>query len=204
MNNELRRNAEGYVDPTAAATLTWRESGDIWRYKDGECLVIKGHKGIATILRLHDNDKWGDRIKVVDRPNGPRYVDPAFIVTGRYQEMSEYIETLPSEVFTRVIRAVEDKLGIQMLTTADVVTAPREEADSQEVAKLREEVSSLLHRQDVMQALINEQRKALTRKSENAEQVERYAAECTKARNQLELLREMYDTLLTKVVGGGD
>lgn len=187
MNNELHKNAEGYTDPTAAATLNRKEAGDIWEYKGGECLIIKSHAGWATILRLHDNNQYGDRIKIVERDDGPRYVDPAFIITGRYNEMGGYVETLNAKDFQRVVDTVAKTMGL------DVPELPEEEkTDTQEADKLREEVAQL-------QADLSGMRDLAVLKGAAAEAAAR--AEM-KAKNQLELLRDMYNELLAKVVGG--
>lgn len=183
MNNELRKNAEGYTDPTAAATLNRKEAGDIWEYKGGECLIIKGRASYATILRLHDSDQYGDRVKVAERDDGPRYVDPTFVITGRYYEMGKYVETLDAVTFERVIEAVENALDIYL---------PRNKADTQEADKLREEVAQLLTELGAMQDLA----------ATNMEMARGADMVATKAKNQLELLRDMYNELLAKVVGG--
>lgn len=189
MNNELRKNAEGYTDPTAAATLNRKEAGDIWQYKDGECLIIKSHPGFATILRLHDSNQYGDRIKVAERDDGPRYVDPAFIITGRYHEMGKYVETLDTKDFQRVTDTVAKTMGLNYST----IELPWEEkADTQEADKLREEVAQLREDLGAMQDLAR-LKNGMAEAAGRAEM---------KAKNQLELLRDMYNELLAKVVGG--
>lgn len=224
MNNELSKNAEGYMDPTAAATLNRKESADIWEYKGGECLIIKGHPGFATILRLHDSDKYGDRVKVTDRDDGPRYFDPAFIISGRYSEMGAYVETLDAATFEKVISAVETALQIDLLTRK----APAEPSDTDgpanggQLLKLQEENGELRRQLDEIEEIatdnaqeLDRRTKQLTDARERMEVLEHLAniknAESTaannaanKARNQLELLREMYNDLLAKVVGGGE
>lgn len=192
-NYELQKNAEGYTDPTAAATLIRKESADIWEYKGGECLIIKSHAGYATILRLHDNDKYGDRVKVADRDDGPRYVDPAFIISGRFQEMGRYVETLDAVTFEKVITAVENAIQIDLRPAEKSGPAHPDPLAGQEVAKLREEAAQLRADLKAMQDLA-------TLKQAAADAAGR--AEM-KARNQLELLREMYNELLAKAVGGG-
>lgn len=184
MNIELLKNAEGYTDSTAAATLNQKEPGDIWTYRDGECLIIKGHAGFATILRLHDRDPYGDRVKVTDSDDGPLYVDPAFIITGRYSDMGKYVETLDVETFTRVIRAVEDAAGLSLLTS--------EEAPTHEAAQLREELAVARERMETLEVQLNFKKAKLDAANNTAK----------KAKDQLELLRDMYDTLLQKVLDG--
>jgi hypothetical protein len=209
MNNELHKNAEGYTDPTAAATLNRKEPGDIWEYKGGECLIIKGHPGFATILRLHDSDKYGDRVKVTDRDDGPRYVDPAFIISGRYSEMGQYVETLDAVTFGRVIDTVAGTLGLPYLTEEP----PREETpDAQEIQDLRKQLDTaqalILELEDQLDdyegtVLGLERQLAAATSHINNGAVDKAQAEAAKARNQLELLREMYNELLAKAVGGG-
>lgn len=189
-NYELHKNAEGYTDPTAAATLNRKESGDIWEYKGGECLILKSHPGFATILKLHDNDKYGDRVKVADRDDGPRYVDPAFLITGRFQEMGRYVETLDAVTFEKVITAVEAAICIDLCPAEksgpvhQVQMVQLEQAE--EVAQLRADLKAMQDLAALKQAAADAAGKAEM-----------------KARNQLELLREMYNELLAKAVGGG-
>lgn len=169
---------------TPKATLNQKEPGDIWTYRDGECLIIKGHAGFATILRLHDRDPYGDRVKVTDSDDGPLYVDPAFIITGRYSDMGKYVETLDVETFTRVIRAVEDAAGLSLLTS--------EEAPTHEAAQLLKELTAAREHLRTTEGILNLKNAELTAANNIA----------TKAKNQLELLRDMYDALLARVADG--
>lgn len=191
MSNELHKNAEGYKDPTAAATLNRKEPGDIWTYRGGACLIIKDHHNFATVLTLHDDNQYGDRVKVIDRERYTRYVDPAFLITAFYKDMGQYKETLDVDTFTKVIRAVEDAVGLRMLVNVEMATT----SPSDEEAKLLElsgKVGLLQEHLAELERLHNLQEAELTAANNAA----------TKARNQLELLREMYDDLLAKVVGG--
>lgn len=202
MSIELSKNAEGYTDPTAAATLYRKESADIWEYKDGECLIIKGHPGFATILRLHGSDKYGDRVKVTDRDDGPRYVDPAFIISGRYSEMGRYVETLDPVTFEKVIIAVEAAICIDLHPAENAGPAHQDKPkEPQEVLKLLDEIETMQEQLTAARELMN-----TLEHLQNIKEAELTAANnaATKARNQLELLREMYNDLLAKVVGGGE
>lgn len=190
MNNEIRKNVEGYTDPTAAPTLSKKEPGDIWAYKDGECLIIKGHSGFATILRLHDRDQYGDRVKVADRDDGPAYVDPAFLITGRYSDMGKYVETLDVETFTQVIRAVEDAAGLHLLAATDANTGHKEEAPTHEAAQLQEELEAAQRRVEILEAHLGFKKAEIDAANNTAK----------KAKDQLELLRDMYDALLQTVL----
>ena len=181
MNNELYKNAEGYTDPTAASTLSRKEPGDIWEYRDGECLVIRAHSGFATILRLHDRDTYGDRVKVVDWEDGPRYVDPAFLITGRYAEMGRFVETLGVENFDRVMDAVLDRLGVTGASNTAEVRGIQEDRE-----KLRKERDFFRARATEMETL-------------HASAVDRVNKVCfakLKVVNQLELLQSMVGSVL--------
>jgi hypothetical protein len=191
MNNELKKNAEGYTDPTAAAMLIQKDTGDIWEYKGGECLIIKGHAGYATILRLHDGNQYGDRIFATQLHDGPRYVDPAFVITGRYTEMGSYLGTLEAEDLKVIVDAVIDAMGVKSACTG--------KANAQEVDKLREEVVRL---QEEMAKLLDDLKLMTELRIMESDRANESDRATQKARNQLELLRDMYNELLARVVEG--
>lgn len=120
----LKKNAEGYTDPTAAATLNRPEPGDVWEYNGTRCLIIKNHGRWSTILQLTDNDH-PNNAKVMTR-NGPAYTDARLITYGQHTKMGRYIETVSVEDFKRVIEAVEVALSIQL---------PRVESTSEKEAQ---------------------------------------------------------------------
>lgn len=125
MNNELRKNTEGYADPTAAATLARPEGGDIWEYNDGFCLVIKNHGKLSTILRLESLEKHPNNVKVMTT-TGPMYADQRLLTYGLHSRMGGYVETVSVEDFDRVIAAVEAVLAIELprAKTADSDDTP--------------------------------------------------------------------------------
>lgn len=182
MNTELKKNAEGYTDPTAAATLTQPEPGDIWAYNNEMALVVKNHGPFSSILLLVDSCGGPDDVKIVTA-KGPKYTDPRRLTYGLHRKMGRYLETVSVECFDHVITAVENTLDIYL---------PRNKTDAQEADKLREEVAQL---QEDLSAM----RDLAVLKGGMAEAAGR--AEM-KAKNQLELLRDMYNELLAKVMGG--
>lgn len=123
MNNELRKNAEGYTDPTAAATLNRPEPGDVWEYNGIRCLIIKNHGRLSTILQLTDYEH-PNNVKVMTC-NGPAYTDARYITYGLHVKMGKYVETVSVEDFKRVSEAVEVALGIKL---PRVETAGKDEA----------------------------------------------------------------------------
>lgn len=186
MNIELKKNAEGYTDTTAAATLTRKEAGDTWTYKGGSCLVLRSHAGFATILKIHDSNQYGDRVSI---PGG--YVDPAFIITGRYAEMGEYLGTLETKDFQRVMDAVRESLGIkpaeldeQMRFLDNIETEVQEmDADRARLRKENEHMKARLAELSELHA------KAVDR-------VNKVTFAKLKVTNQLELLQSMVGSVL--------
>lgn len=121
MNTELKKNAEGYTDPTAAATLTQPEPGDVWTYDGrGMCLVIKNHGPFSSILLLVDDCGGPDDVKIMTA-KGPKYTDPRRITYGLHRKMGRYLETVSVECFDHVVTAVENALDIYL---------PRQKADT--------------------------------------------------------------------------
>lgn len=200
MNNELHKNAEGYTDPTAAATLNRPEPGDIWEYNGTRCLIIKNHGHLSTILQLTDKDHPAN-VKVMTR-NGPAYTNARLVTYGQHTKMGRYVETVSVKDFKQVIEAVEAALGLNLQA--------REEADAQDVQNLRKKLDAaqvrILELEDQLDdyegtVLGLERQLAAATNHINNGAVDKAQAEAAKARNQLELLREMYNDLLAKVVG---
>lgn len=213
----LKKNAEGYADPTAAATLTRQEPGEVWEYNGAPCLIIKNHGSLSTILRLSDRDHPRD-VKVTTS-EGVKYADARLLTYGQHTKMGQYTDTLSRSDFANVITAVEDALEI--CVKAEENAEPVDtlaEIDAQEVQTLQERLATA-------QALLEAQREQLDAQREQLEEytaitlglekqliaaqshinngaVNKAEAEATKAKNQLELLRDMYNELLTKVVEG--
>lgn len=185
-NYELIKNAKGYADPTAADTLNRKEPGDIWTYKDSLCLVIKNHGGMnmSTILELYDREKRPGNI-MLTTSLGPKFVDPCFISYGFHQKMFKYFGTIDADEFAGVLEAVEDTLGLNLSGKE----RPQPD-DAQEAEKLQAEVEQLRKQLEAQEIQIL------------LEQAKLEAAEkaATKATNQLDLLRDMYGDLLTKMM----
>jgi predicted nuclease with TOPRIM domain len=190
-NKELKKNAEGYADPTAAATLRQIMKGDIWSYKDGECLILQTHDGFATILRLHKDKRHDDRVKICDRLDGPEWVDPAFIISGKYADMSRYIETLERDDFQKVMDAVKERLGIKSVWN-----------DNAEQENLRAMVDDLSTYNTELRREVERLQGQLEfteeRLSKAVDRVNRVVAAKWKLENQLGLLQSMIGTALAQ------
>lgn len=183
MSYELRKNAEGYTDPTAAATLSQQEPGDIWGYNETECLVIKNHGAFSSILLLVDN-RGGDHYVQIQTEKGPKYTDPRRLTYGQHAKMGRFIDTVSSAEFKRVTEAVSSEVGI--------LTVPCDEADTENVQDLQEQLTAALEHMKTLKATLSLKTAEVAAANNTAE----------KARNHLELLREMYNDLLHKVLDG--
>lgn len=188
-NKELYRNTEGYADPTAYATLSQKEPRDIWSYNDEACLIIKNHGRLSTILRLLPQSRHPNNIEVMTK-DGPMYADQRLLTFGMNDRMSQYIDTVSTVAFAEVIRRTEEALGINLQTGADPAVAELR-AD---LEAARDTIEGLERQLGAKQALAGN---AL------AAEIAKAQTEAMKARNQLELLREMYNELLAKVAGEG-
>lgn len=111
MYNELRRNTEGYVDPTAAATLNKQEPGDIWTYMDHDCLILQNHGEFSTILMMGDKQRDHSSVEI-ETTAGTRYTDPRRLTWGYHSRMYRYRETLSREDFEKVVNAIADVMDI--------------------------------------------------------------------------------------------
>lgn len=183
MSYELRKNAEGYTDPTAAATLSQKEPGDIWEYNNGECLIIKNHGAFSSILLLVDT-RSGVHDVQIQTANGPKYTDPRRLTYGHHAKMGCFIDTVSAADFGRVIEAVSVEVGL--------LTVPRDEADAENVQDLQEQLTAAQERVETLECEVDFKTASEAAADNTAE----------KARNQLELLREMYNDLLYKVLDG--
>lgn len=183
MSNELRKNAEGYADPTAAATLSQQEPGDIWGYNETECLVIKNHGAFSSILLLVDT-RGGDHYVKIQTEYGPKYTDPRRLTYGNHAKMGRFIDTVSSADFKRVTEAVSGEVGL--------LAGPRVEADAENVQDLLEQLAAAREHMETLESELCFKKAEVAAANNTAE----------KARNQLELLREMYNDLLYKVLDG--
>lgn len=190
MNNELRKNAEGYTDPTAAATLTQPEPGDIWTHDGSNIfLVIKSHGPFCTGLLLMDDCGGPNDVEIVTG-KGTKYTDPRRLSYSLRRKMFQYLETVDCVTFEHVVTAVEDALAIDLLREAKATNT--ETTDTREAAELREQLTIALEHIKVLESLKNMDKAELDAAHKATE----------KAKNQLELLRDMYNELLAKVVEG--
>lgn len=180
MNTELKKNAEGYTDPTAAATLNNPEPVDIWTYMSNECLILKNHGYFSTCLLLGAEKRRETDVEIQTN-GGARYTDPRKLTWGARSKMYSYLDNIGQNGLNQVVTAVEGALGI---------TLPREENDGQttldEVRRLKTENAFLCEQLRDMDEL----------HTKAVEQVNKISFAKLKAMNQLELLQSMVGSVL--------
>ncbi len=75
---ELKRNNEGYYDPTAYEALKGiAKEGEIWTYRDKEMLIIKNHGNFCNALVLINARTSAGEIEVISKTM--KYTNPAMV-----------------------------------------------------------------------------------------------------------------------------
>ena len=184
-NTELKRNGEGYADPTPAGAMAKPEPGDVYANGDKMALVLKNHGPFSTILLLTEKD-YPRNIKLHTK-QGARWVDPRLATFSWHDKIGKYAETLPPEDIAIVTTAVEEALHLHLLKDTPDENLPGIDRMRRQIEEYHAEVQKLTATLDVAE-----------RARANAE------FEAIKARNQLDLLRGMYDDLLNKALGGSN
>ena len=195
---ELRKNVEGYADPTASTTLSRREPREIWSYMSGRCLVIKNHGCFSTILMLGDEKRYPDDVEI-ETENGVYYANPRKLTWGAHNKMYGYLDSISVEVFESVLGAVGEKLGIELACNGktDWPGAALQSLDEIEaqVQEIQADRAHLQKENEFLRARVAEltdlHRKAVDRVNEtNIAKL--------KVVNQLELLQGMVGSMLAR------
>lgn len=177
----LKKNAEGYADPTAYKAITGiQKPGEILAYKGGDALIIKNHGTFCSILRLKDKE-CGDNCTEI----GGRYTDPRMLSYAVNDNFSTYQGKITPGEFGWVLAEIENALGIEIEPhTASAVSA----VSASENVRLKEEL-------DVMQARLKESELRAVDHVERCAVAEDEAMRC---KIQLDLLKQMYSDLMEK------
>lgn len=158
---ELKRNGEGYVDPTAYKAITKADepvAGDIC-YEDGaEWLVLAYNDGVMAVLKLFDQRKSEQEVEVISR--ALKYTDPRFL-HYRFYVPNQYslVKALPQSEYKSVLDAVRQVLGIPAAEKEVVRVEPQtieKVVASEETAQLRRECLALKHEVGVYKNLYND------------------------------------------------
>lgn len=174
----LKKNGEGYADPTAYAAITGiQKPGEIWAYKGGDALIIKNHGTFSSILRLVD-DKSAGAVDV-----GGRFTDPRLLSYAYNDKFSIYQGKITPAEFGWVLAEIENALGIEIEPHTATITV-----DTQESRKLKDELDALRCRLKEADSIANEY----------ADRFKAAEAESVKSKIQLEMMQQMYSDLMEK------
>ena len=174
----LKKNAEGYADPTAYAAITGiQKPGEIWAYKGGDALIIKNHGTFSSILRLVD-DKSAGAVDV-----GGRFTDPRMLSCAYNDKFSIYQGKITPAEFGLLLACIENALGVELKARSAAVAT-----DAAEIRKMEEAVAVLNERLSDAEA-VGRAHMERCAAAENA---------ATKYRIQLEMMQQMYSDLMEK------
>ena len=112
---ELKRNGEGYIDPTAYKAIVEADkpvAGDIFTADGAEWLVVAYNDGPMVVLKLFDERKSEYEVEIVSR--AIKYTDPRFLQYKFYLPAQyDLVKSLPQGDFDKVLKAVAQVLGIE-------------------------------------------------------------------------------------------
>ena len=173
MDKELKRNKEGYYDPTAYIALNnvqkgeyMNRTGEVWEVHTGnlyyKAVVIADNGDIATIIKLVDEDTNNSDFCIRNKFGCSRMLMFAFT-----QNMVQFIRKLTDEEFHEVQSKVAISLGIHTKTVEKIVEVEK----PVELVKIVEE-----HMQEI---------------------------ELIEAKAQLEVYKGLYESLMQQMMGRG-
>lgn len=160
MKYGLKRNHEGYADPTVYEALSIK-AGELWEKQSGDIvLVIKHHDTFSTVLRMAKEGVVKKEFIEV----GGYYTDPRMIAYSFDQMMESYVGCLTKDEFEYVVGQVSGHLEIpiEFYWNDNIESEEEDFEDEQDVSEYISQIEAL------------------------------------KAKN--ELLREMYDDLVLRLV----
>ena len=127
MDKELKRNSEGYYDPTAYMALNnvqkgeyMNRTGEIWEVNTGDkyykAVVVADDGNIATIIKLMDVDTDNSDFCIRNKFGCSRMLMFAF-----KQNLVQFIRKMTDEEFHEVQSKVAISLGIHTKTVEKIV-----------------------------------------------------------------------------------
>lgn len=141
-----KRNAEGYVDPTAYEALkNMHKAGEIWTFRNKKMLIIKNNGRVCNTLALLDSSEEAGDIEV---GNG-YYTNPAMVQYVYTDTLDRFVERLSKTEFGLTLKAVGDALGVEVFNESNG------QAQNEELVKLKIQHKYLQHMyDDLLQKLI--------------------------------------------------
>ena len=115
----LRKNSEGYNDPTAYYAIRgMAKSGEVWTYSAGgyekQALIIKNNGNYCNVLTLQDEQKNAARIEVYS--DSLHYTDPGMLCWLFSSTLGMRVAVLPEAEFEAILDEVQDALGLELVT----------------------------------------------------------------------------------------
>ena len=183
-DNEIKLNASGYKDEPCYKTIKKMDApkpGEIWdNGKNGKTVLVLGNmNGICSILNLIDQEKEGC-IKVQARV--PMYTAPIMVSWCFTSDLTNYVMTSTLDDFNAVKWGVTDALG---LTIGFPPPMPHGYVES-----LEQKVKAL---EDERDAAVN------VADQTHADNIDA-SIQLEKEKAKAQFYREMYDTLLDKLI----
>ncbi len=136
------KNAEGYVDPTAAQAIKgMAKPGEIWAYKGREVLIVKNQGGYSNILTLSINPgKDKNTIQVAGRYTTPGKLNYAF-----NDQLTRRVETLRDPEFQEILCEITSILFFNpnSMMLANRTDEFKEEKKATEIKKLKKKLEVL-------------------------------------------------------------
>ena len=106
----IYKNSEGYADPTAAEAIKgMAKPGEIWLYKDRECLIVKNQGTYCNILQLSAKYKR-DSVAVAEYWAHPGMFSYAF-----NDLLGECIGKLTDDEYNAVVEEVAEVLQMPLV-----------------------------------------------------------------------------------------
>lgn len=102
----LHKNSEGYADPTAYEAIRgMAKPGEIWIYKERECLIINNQGSYSNILQLGSYKKGSIEIS-------GRYAQPGMISYAFNDLLTECVEKITDAEFSAIREEVAEAMGM--------------------------------------------------------------------------------------------
>lgn len=197
MNIELKKNAEGYTDTTAAATLSKREPGEIWLYMSSFCLILKNHGTFSTVLLLGAERRLNSDVKLVTE-NATYYTDPRKLTWGHHSKMMGYVGSIGQDDLDYVVEAIEGELGIELhREKTDWPQSALHALDGIEsqVQEIQTDREKLLKENEFLRCRLADMTEL---HAKAVERVNKVSFAKLKVENQLELLQSMVGSVLAR------
>lgn len=147
-NYGMFKNGEGYADPTAyKAIMGMAKAGEIWTYKNGECLIVKNQGTYCNILQLSDIEKH-DCISVADKFANPGMISYAFNV-----KLGQYVDRLSPAQMGEVRGEIEAALGMNIVEN---MVACKAEPKEEPTVPNNERENALMAKLELLQGMYND------------------------------------------------